>query len=571
MKERESLPVDVWVYLVAFALALFIRFVGLGRLPLGNVEASWALQAFSLIHPNVAHLGAQPAYTLFTSAMFFLFGTSETVARLLPAMVGALIVFVPVLFRHQIGREAAWFAALGLAFEPGLVAASRTAGSPIISAVFLALALGFILNRKPAWAGICAGLAMLGGAQFLPTTISVLLLVGWEALAKRKVAAIPGVEGPLPVNFWNQMGMWLAGTLLVAGTLFFTTPSGLSAFAASIAAYFLGWKDPQSVSIGHMLVVLVISSPLALLFGIWGAVRSIFGRDALDGFFARLWLISLVLVVVYPGRQPQDLIWTLIPLWGLAGRQIGRLIPLNRTEALPALLQMILMVVLLFFGLMNLAAITLPDQASETMLLRLAALIGALVLMGLLAALVAWGWSPVSAGRGLIGGVAVFLLVLTLANTWRAAGLGTHPEAELWRVDALPGEADLLQNTLTDLSKWKTGQANSLDVFVAGDAPASLRWMLRGYSQVEFGTEVPTDATPAIVFTSDQITLALNKPYRGQDFVLEINPVFANLDVRGDLLYLIYRVVPLQKSATILWARADIFPGQVPDVGVKNP
>ena len=62
------------LYVLAFALALTVRFLNLGAVPLSDVEANWALQA---LHASLGNslgsqlvLGSQPAY-IFLSGLSF--------------------------------------------------------------------------------------------------------------------------------------------------------------------------------------------------------------------------------------------------------------------------------------------------------------------------------------------------------------------------------------------------------------------------------------------------------------------------------------------------------------------
>ena len=89
------------LYVIAFLLAAGLRFVQLGTLPLSDAEAKWALQALNVAQGARPLLGPQPIYILLTSALFYLFGASNFLARFVPALIGSTLISVPYLFRRR--------------------------------------------------------------------------------------------------------------------------------------------------------------------------------------------------------------------------------------------------------------------------------------------------------------------------------------------------------------------------------------------------------------------------------------------------------------------------------------
>ena len=109
---------------LALILGLILRMVKLGDAPLTDWEAGNALQAFAWIRSGILPNGSQAGYTLASSLIFFIFGSSNFAARVIPALAGSLLVLTPLLFRKSLGRWPALIAAFGLAFDPALAARS---------------------------------------------------------------------------------------------------------------------------------------------------------------------------------------------------------------------------------------------------------------------------------------------------------------------------------------------------------------------------------------------------------------------------------------------------------------
>ena len=66
MDNSRERNLEYGLYALAFGLALTIRLLRLGELPLGDDEARWALQALDLAKGLRPVMGPQPAYVVLT-------------------------------------------------------------------------------------------------------------------------------------------------------------------------------------------------------------------------------------------------------------------------------------------------------------------------------------------------------------------------------------------------------------------------------------------------------------------------------------------------------------------------
>ena len=159
-----------WLYTLAFLLALALRLIQLGAMPLNDAEAAPALQAMRIAQGSSPALAPHPFYILSTAVLFFLYGSgTDFLARLIPALVGSLLVFAPLLFdekrlRPRPGLILAFFIAL----DPGLTALSRQAASPILAITFFILTVAFFEKNKHSLAGAFAALFLLSGPSIWP-------------------------------------------------------------------------------------------------------------------------------------------------------------------------------------------------------------------------------------------------------------------------------------------------------------------------------------------------------------------------------------------------------------------
>ncbi len=165
MNTRKS-SIDGYLFGSAILLALAARLVNLGIPGLNDAEANWALQALRTAQGMPIWLGSQPAYVQLTSALFAFLGSNNFLARLWPALAGSLVVLVPLLLRSYVGRLPALLLAFLLAIDPGLLAISRQAGSPVFALVGGWLALAFWLKANPRGPGYSWGWACWAARAF---------------------------------------------------------------------------------------------------------------------------------------------------------------------------------------------------------------------------------------------------------------------------------------------------------------------------------------------------------------------------------------------------------------------
>jgi hypothetical protein len=570
-----------FLLLLAFLIGLGFRLLLLGSAPLSDSESNLAMQALEIARGNRVLLDPQPFYSLWTGSIFFLLGSSEFLARILPALAGSFLVFVPYLFRRQIGRNASLILAFVIALDAGFVAVSRTADSRIFAVLFGTLLGYFIIFKKPIGIGIFAGLVLLSGPTIWIGGLGLIVAWGLSRLAKRQADLSSPKPNEKPNNetdefqknrgnFWRTVIFWGVGTLVVAGTIFLRVPAGLSAMAASIPAFINGWIQRPAYYFTEFLIALSVYQILAIIMGIWGIVWGLINKEKVDLFLSLWTLTTLIIVILYPAGQIPDLIWVNIPLWVLGVRQINRWLgKINVQDLLTLSGQSAVTFVLLIFGFFNLMALLQTTELGTGQTLRWVSLGGAIVLIIIITILIAWGWSVKTAGNGLLCGVILLLVICSLSASWNAAGLGKRPDAELWRNSSYIQEEDLLATTLGDVSEWNTGHRLQIQVVVQNVESPAVRFMLRNYPKVEYSTTLLADSNPPVVITDKETQLPLVAQYTGQDFAWRQTPKWLLMAPLEWLRWAFYREVPTNSSTVILWVRSDMFPGSVKDGEVK--
>lgn len=572
---NRKITIEYALYILAFALALAVRFVNIGDQPLSEFEAQSAIQAYHLAEGEPTQIGNQPAYTVITAFFFTLFGSNEFLARLLPALVGSLLAVLPLVFRARFGKRVALVLAFGIALDPTLVGMSRLAGSPMLGFGLLLFAAAAYQARKTTLMGILIGLALLSGPVAL-AGIFTLVLAWVISRALESTRHQRSLEKRREANWdpsYRTILISLAVTLILAGTLFFRYPQGLSALGASIPVYFSGWITPSGVPIIHLIIALIIYQPLALLFGLIAGVRNWLQPQSKMARALNIWLLAaLLLTFVYPARQVGDLIWVLAPLWLLAALELKRYLKLQYSNDLTTWAQAGLTMLLLTFLAMYTARVALVpvinDLQSNIQFLGISLSFNQQLLttfsilgMGAISTfLIGAGWSRKAAIHGLVWGLSVFLGVYMFSASWNITSAQDRIVNELWFPGPAAKNVTLMADTLADFSEYFTGNGTGIEVVYQADL-AGLQWMLRNLPSARYSSQLAVEQSPEAIITYD----TLNDPrlsdfYRGQSFSWSLSPNWGGALPSNFAKWLLFREAPTISDNLILWLRSDIFP-----------
>ncbi|UYN88976.1 MAG: hypothetical protein KIT08_07715 [Anaerolineales bacterium] len=542
MARHSVFTIEIAAYIAIALVAALLRFNNLGGLPLNEHEAAAALPAYTLAQTGQAALGAQPAYLLLTTLVFSVIPSSEFAARLWPALFGLALVVLPYFWREVLGRRAALVLALGLALDPGLVAVSRLAGGQMLALSAFALALTAWRAKRHVLAGAMTGLALLGAPSVYIGIFAAMLVWAFFASPAR-----------LAADTWRPAALATAAVLVLGSTLFLRVPAGLGSIAAPLAAFFSGWVQPSGVSALKLLFALVGYGLPALIFGLWGTALAWRDKDAVGRLLSLFAALALAIALVYPGRQVADLLWVLVPLWALAAQAIARYLFVPQEEQTAAWGQAVLLSVLLCFLILSLVRIpsneAIPELARSYMYVA-----AGVVALGVVASLlIGLGWSAQAAIHGLVWALGLFFALFALAGATRFANPAAARGADLWAPGPAAGQFDLLQDSLTDLSNYASGQPGTLSVDLRVDS-AALAWLVR-----ELPAASAAGSAPLIITRANDAEPAEASAYRGQSFLLGSTPGWQHAPA-SPVSWLLYRIAPQTHEHIILWAASDLFP-----------
>ncbi len=554
MKTSSHISTEHLLYGAAVALAFGVRLWHLGQAPLSEKEAQLALQALDVAARHPTTLGPAPLLTTLTGLTFFLFGSTDATARLMPALLGSLFPLLAWPMRPHLGRRGALVLAFALALDPGLVALSRLAYSPIPAALALTAAVLMAVHNHWRWALPLAATGMLLGPTFWLGLMSLGLGLALYRVAGHKIRISFSVA-----EARQGVGMAL-GVLVFGSSLAFWAPEGLGTAFNSLLAFGQGLLTLQAAPLVLLGLALVAYAPLATGAGLIGAALASYRRAALPTLLGWLTLSAALLIMFYPGRSSQDLVWVLTPLWGMAAWALAQL-PTSHPKDLSW--QTAVALAILSFAWFNFLA--WGNAAPNAPAARLNLILG-LVSLGLLvvvSGLMAISWRDVGRSwREAWGGLTWGLTLAGAALMWAATVrvVNGPREAEIWYPHATTAQMRLLQQTVGDLGSWHHGRRDTLQLVDLTGSKATA-WAFHNLSTARQALALLPDEQPEAILTPQGFTLSQTEAaYYGQDFTLTAAPLWPLDNAQAVIRWLAFRQHPSGGASVILWAREDLFP-----------
>lgn len=529
---RHGVEILAWGGVLIVAAAL--RLLALGSDALSIEGSRHAYAAFALYQGSGTTLDASaggPFAVVFSAMLFFLFGVSDEIARLGPALAGVGTVIAAIWLRPYLGRTGALCSALMLAVSPSLVYFARRDQPDAYATffgtlLFVAILRLFDRGRRNDFIVAAVAAALLFVSTPLGITTLLIIAAATALVALRPVAAPAEDDDAAPVaedtfGRVNFAAAARAGALPAALIAVATLALVFSAFGAvpgnlsnGPGDWLLAWTEsivPIGDNLagrgpGFALALLPLYEPLALAAGIWGAVSLFTGRgkpSPRGGTEARamlvIWAVAgVVLLLVGGAQQPELLVLVSFPLSILGGVTLGRLVDALdwRREGSfwtgGALVLLFAALALTAWGAAFgniLQQSSLYDDSTRTFRFLLT-LIGFALPLTAAAVWAGWRIEGAVAGRALALGLAVFLLGFTLRS---AVGLGIYrPDiaSEPLVYGASTPEIGPLMNRVIKLSRDETALKRSavditgghgLVVYVDPTVEWPVRWYLRDF------------------------------------------------------------------------------------------
>lgn len=559
MNETTFRRIQLVVIIALICGTIAIRFLHLGLHPLDENEAKLALQALATSKGLPSSWSGEPLYLLLTSVVFFLFDKTNFTARLIPAIFGSLFVLSPFLFRRKLGIIPTYFVVGFLMIDPAIVSLSRTAGGSTITLLTLMAGFYFLTSGNFIAAGISVGLLLLSGsglwAFLLPALITFALWIGINRgrfdIGQGEIAkAFETVKD-------RRFLLSLVFSWVIVGTSCFIFPRSISGITGSIQDYFINWTSKSTLPYPVFLSGFIIYFPIGLILGFWGGIRSIIEKNRIGSFLFIWFLCGLLVTILRPDRDLTQLTWVVLPMYFLAAFELRIHFVTDKGEIVPTLGVIALVMCLTIFLWLTVVKFTYGGDQKEMLI----AFGGGFGILFLSAILIILGWSKSIAGKGYFWGLLGILAIYTFSTGWRVSGISNIEQAEITGPQKYIAQLNLIDKTISDLSKWNVNSSTGIDVSVVGFNTKALEWGLKDYPNVHTGLSIPAQENAPVVLTMRDAPFKFTDVYRGEGFVFERSVDWGSFQLTDWIAWFVHRKAITIDNSIVLWARADLFPG----------
>jgi len=566
----DKITAEHLLYALLLLIGFWTRLYRLAQQPLSSIEATNAWPAWLAVANVGSAEGIVPTSALlytFQTTFFWLVGAGDVQARLLSAIVGALLILLAWQLRGWLGRVTALTFALLVTVDPWLVVYSRLADSAMLSiGLGLLILVGLIKlatrESQERWTVIVSiglGLLLISGPQswnFLPMIALFVVLF----LLPRGIQFGNADKSDRDVLVIPQFALFaLIGSAVLGATSWLARPEGLGYTSASLTVWRqqLTGAEEMAYGLGWVMLRMIVDQPLLLVFGImgltmlWTQSYSKSHSTAQSGLesgvrhgrwrlFLTLWLVWGVILMLMPGRNPFSLIMLVLPLIFLASHAAGQLWHLQSQDVRwrDRGILLAVLTILSFTGIFWISALSNGWQFEASMVL--ATLIVMVLMLLVLVLFALWsGWRQTR----FVGGLFLFglLFVATISGSWQLNHRHNTVQPDGFFAEVSHPTVKMLAHDIEKLSAQRLGDAWSVPVLVEQGRQSDpvLGWYLRDMRRLTWvlspKAEQEAGLDPVVIATdtaADATTLPEN--YLGSDYALSIRWLPKNLtDVEG--------------------------------------
>ncbi|MFO7682318.1 MAG: glycosyltransferase family 39 protein [Chloroflexota bacterium] len=524
-KEKQKLhrlTIADGLFILVGAAAAVLRLTELSKLPLSAAEAQEALAVWQFWQPGSANLVfSSPAYFTFTALLTPLFGVSDGVMRLVPALFGVMLVLLPWLLRERLTTAGALVTAVFLTVSPIAVVVSRTAGGDAIAllAAFLLLT-AWVKERDTGngrWFTVFT-IALALGLTSSPLFYSALATLGLAWLGQRFIGpALFAEEGVGRETAVFRSSILIGGgVFLLISAFFLLNLGGLGASASILGDWLRQFGGAGSLNGVLTPFLAVIRYEIALLvLGLAAIIWAAWRTQPLP-MFNVYWLIGLLFLLALQQGVLSNAALLIVPLYLIIGAFSGAVIGgrITRHGWLLTAGFLVLWAVILVNTGRFLRVMMFSANDLSNVWTALFALAFALTLI-----FFALGWDSRATYQAVLLSVLVMLVIYNWGTAWWLGHEAANDPRETWVTTGTDSGMLTLTAVIEDLS-WQLSRSDrDVDLLSTVDNPM-LRWYFRDYVNAEIGkTAVPT-ANQTLIITPADAQTALGASYMGSDYAI---------------------------------------------------
>jgi len=545
----ENKPYLFPIVLVLFLLALFLRVVRAETIPFTRVDADLAWQALEISKLQPSGTSPLALYTGLTGLIFWITSASNFFARLIPALFGSLLVFIPYVLLDRNNLKSLLGLSLLLALDPILVIYSRQSYGPIMAISTLAWTLVFLRKNKTLAAGITLGMAILAGKYFWIAIILAGLYILIDFLLDK--ARFQGTIN-LFVKPSKTFLMSAFISCFLISSSFFLNPSGLTGIASGLVDLFAINTLPSLPLFLPLFLLLTYSLYLLLPLGKALGNTPIHSRVLCWGFLFGL----LLLIALFQNQLPGLYAFVELFLIFIIAKNIDVVQTFKPTITLVRLASFIFFAVILIFTLLNLTQLSERILGEFSFINDILPILLALVLILISHILIGLGWGFGQTKPALQVAVLViatfFSLGFSFSQTWND---GTTSQLLFTNSEILFPDSPI-KNELSVFIENKVINPSTDSYKIEKLSSIGENWVFK-----EFNSSAKASSLPAFIINDSVAESGLMSPYRGTTIVSARRLNFSN-KAYAELLHMISsKTLPVSDITRTLWVETVLFPG----------
>lgn len=553
LKLRDKSKHTIWI-LAILLIALTVRLIGLASMSFTEVDSTLAADALAISRNESLGSSALPAYTGLTSVLFYVLGSGNIIARLVPLIAGVSLVLAAFVFAKQKSFKFGVILALAMSLDWFMVSMSRQLNTPLIALAGLVWAYYFFNKRNFLLSGVLFGIAFLGGYYFW---VFVLGILGFWLINR-----IIKVENRLIFNKvlldkkeWLQFFIAFLVTVLLVSTGFLLQPSGIGQIGVGLETFVGLIVKAYQLPVYHVFYVIIKFAILALL----GAIAYLLSKENTNSNNIKKGLICVLLYGLFAtiGFARQDMgvaVLIIVPLWIMCAEWLSQIkLSISERPALKIAAFFTTVVLMVYVGMMALQLFS--SNLGRTILIQT----GIATAAGILLILVLIWLSSLAfeVKNALLIFTVALVLVLTVGSFAQTFNALTKTEQETQLTLSYGPIVLGNRHQLDSLSIFDSyGRYNKVEANVHyDDINQDLRWHFKDYL---VNKEV---SSPEIVLSKTENLARYPEPYRGTR--IELSRVLPWNQMRFET-YLKSMILPInqwQVEGAFLWAQTKLFSG----------
>lgn len=624
-----SISGETLAYLVLIMLSVLMRVADLDTVAITQLESHNALAAYqtsypieSLVEAGIdAPVSDSPVQFWLQRIALLVFDSDEVSVRLFTALAGALLGFIPFLFREFIGRSRAFLFAVLLTFSPMIFISSRFGSDAIWAINFALLGLWafwhYWRDDRNSYAVVAivffTAMILLSGPSG-PMLALILLFATTLALTFTSVdptanndstpdEVVSSVRARLAHIPWGNAFIASTLTVFIVATGFMFYPSGLSMVGAVVEGFLSNFTQRIDGAPSFFpLIASLFYEPWAwILAGV--TLVLLMRRNTLDFVtrFLVFWVIGGIFAMIFSSGAGADYaLWVVVPLLGLVTYAFEEALIYDNGStlwlddlmdgdsaesssrwgrwALGIIGMSLLFMFFLHLQIIARGLLNVPEGSFVTLFSRLGenlspfalvanSLIWLLItlmfmLVGFFLAASIWGNRPTLRG-GLLS-IFLFMLVSNISIGWNTAVTFADSPVEPWHIEATTADAQMLRTTLIELDMREAQATRSLPIHVQAERDGVAAWLLRDFQNITFISDAGSGFQQQVVLLQGQADdVTLGGSYVGQPISLtrvwSADQVLKGFDFLPWLLSRDVRADPASSTLMTLWVRQDVY------------